>query len=107
MHLAGPERVSRVADRLSEHITWPTFYTTLYEQRPDSKIAAEFLLRHGLLSHDEAADLNKKMGKSAGGSKGGGGGKKPKVRTYFYCGVCVAAWTELWPVPCARADAGE
>ena len=60
-----------------------TFYTTLYEQKPDSKIAAEFLLRHGLLSHDEAADLNKKMGKSAGGSKGGGGGKKPKVRTYF------------------------
>ena len=58
------------------------FYTSLYQQRPDSKMAAEFLLKHGLLEWDEAEALHKKLGKAAGAaasSKSSGGAKK-KVR---------------------------
>ena len=45
-----------------------TFYESLYQQRPDSKMAADFLLKHGLLEYDVAEDLHKKMLKQAGKS---------------------------------------
>ena len=58
-----------------------TFYTTLYEQRPDSELAARFLLQHGLLpgGEAEAKQLVKKFGKAASSSKGGGGGGGSKA----------------------------
>jgi len=57
-----------------------TFYETLYTQRPDSKMAADFLLKHGLLPWDEAEALNKKMGKATSSSKPSGGGAKKAKR---------------------------
>ena len=57
-----------------------TFYETLYRQTPDSKMAAEFLLKHGLLEYDEADELNKKMGKVAAKSAASSGGSKPKAK---------------------------
>jgi hypothetical protein len=59
-----------------------TFYETLYQQRPDSEMAARFLLQHGLLPEDEAKKLVKKFGvkKGGGGSSSSGGAKaKPKA----------------------------
>ena len=50
-----------------------TFYETLYEQRPDSRMAQEFMVKHGLLEWDEAEKVNKKLLKGGGKSSGGGG----------------------------------
>lgn len=56
------------------------FYETLYQQRPDSKMAADFLVKHGLLPWDEAEKVNKTMSKATSSSKGGGGGSKAKTK---------------------------
>ena len=58
-----------------------TFYTTLYQQRPNSEMAAKFLLQHGLLpgGEDEAKRLVKKFGKAGSSSKSAAPAKR-KVR---------------------------
>ena len=50
------------------------FYETLYEQRPDSRMAQEFLVKHGLLGWKEAEAVNKKLGNKAAASS------KPKPK---------------------------
>ena len=64
-----------------------TFYETLYEQRPDSEMAARWLLQHGLLPEDDIAKVLKKYGKggsanssSKGGSKSSGGSGSQKAK---------------------------
>ena len=56
------------------------FYETLYQQKPESKMAAEFLLKHGLLPHDEAEKLFKKLGKTGASKSGGSSSSKPKPK---------------------------
>ena len=51
------------------------FYETLYEQKPDSRMAQEFLLKHGLLPWKEAEAVNKKLGSKASSSA-----SKPKPK---------------------------
>lgn len=63
-----------------------SFYTSLYKQRPESEMAARFLLQHGLLPEEDIEKtikrFNIKGGGGASSSKSGGGGsssKKAKV----------------------------
>ena len=51
------------------------FYETLMQQRPDSAMAAEWLLKRGMLEDDDAQAWLKKLGKSA---KTGSGASKPR-----------------------------
>ena len=59
-----------------------TFYETLYEARPDSEMAARFLVQYGLLDEDEASRLCKKYGiaKKGGKAAASSGGSKPKSK---------------------------
>ena len=52
------------------------FYETLMQQRPDSAMAAEWLLKRGMLEDDDAQAWLKKLGKSA--KAGGSGASKPR-----------------------------
>lgn len=64
----------------SEALT--TFYSTLLKQRPDSEMAARFLLQHGLLPDEDLQKVYKKYGKGAGASssKSGGSSSQPKKK---------------------------
>lgn len=54
------------------------FYTTLREQRPESEIAPLWLMQHGLLPEEEAAELFKKVSSSRSKARAvGAGGASP------------------------------
>lgn len=58
-----------------------TFYTTLYQQRPDSEMAARFLMQHGLLPDEDLKAVFKKYGKgSSSSSKSGGSSSQVKKK---------------------------
>ena len=61
--------VQELAQNAADTEALTTFYTSLYEQRPDSEMAARFLLQHGLLpgGEEEALKLQKKFGKAGAG----------------------------------------
>ena len=74
-----PGQTKELAENAADTEALTIFYTTLYQQRPDSEMAAKFLLQHGLLEEDEATRLVKKFGKSGGSSKAASK-PKPKVQ---------------------------
>ena len=57
------------------------FYTTLYEQRPDSEIAPVWLMQHGLLPEEEAAALFKKVGAAKAKARTAGSASPSRAST--------------------------
>ena len=49
-----PGQTKELPEAAADTEALKTFYSTLYEQRPDSEMAARFLMQHGLLEEDEA-----------------------------------------------------
>ena len=45
-----PGQTKELSESAADTEALKCFYETLYEQRPDSEMAAKFLLQHGLLS---------------------------------------------------------
>jgi len=80
-----PGQTKELPENAQDTEALTTFYTTLLQQRPDSKMAQEFCVKHGLLEWDQAEVLNKNLIKAGGGSKSasssskGSGSAKPKA----------------------------
>ena len=85
----------------SEALT--TFYSTLYKQRPDSEMAARFLLQHGLLPDEDLQKVYKKYGKGAGASSSKSGARcspsYPVQRRGAGCGGAAQGEGALGPAP--------
>jgi len=71
------------------------FYETLWQQRPDSAMAAEWMLKRGLLEDDVAKVWAKTLGKD---KKSSGASKPPAKRK-----VCTLQDQRSWPVALARS----
>ena len=74
-----PGQTKELPEAAADTEALKTFYSTLYEQRPGSEMAARFLLQHGLLEHDDAVRLNKKLGKGTA-AKSGSSSSKPAAK---------------------------
>ena len=88
-----PGQTKALDEKAADAEALKIFYTTLYQQRPDSEMAPRWLLQHGLLERDVAEKLCKTLkketkGASSSGSKHAPPKKKPKPpapkRTVMY-----------------------